>query len=167
MVSVGQLILYYNIVVLETILPLDNLEVCTSINRSVTVISEYHNKTYYYMLLKHLLRYSVKILNKSNTIVTKVLPNTFVFSVLFLSHTLCAYTDSNLQLLFFIYYHLLGSSTRLSNIPFNYQQSWSRNAYVENFYSKKLSKKRGLIEFLIKEQINEELKQVELISFLG
>lgn len=134
MVSVGQLILCYNIVVLETILLLDNPEVCTSINQSVTVICKNHNKTYYYMILKHLLRYSVKILNKSNTIVTKGLPNTFVFSVLFLSHTLYVPIWITIySYFFFIYYHFLGSSMRLSNFPFNYQQSWPRNANVENF----------------------------------
>lgn len=134
MVSVGQLILCYNIVVLETILLLDNPEVCTSINQSVTVICKNHNKTYYYMILKHLLRYSVKILNKSNTIVTKGLPNTFVFPFSFsLTLCICLYGLQSIVTFFFIYYHFLGSSMRLSNFPFNYQQSWPRNANVENF----------------------------------
>lgn len=140
MVAVGQLILYYNIVVLETILLLDNPEVCTSINQSVTVISKNHITSYYYMILKHLLRYSVKILNKIDTIVTKVLPNTFVFSVLFLSHTLYVPIWITIYRYFF-YYHFLGSSMRLSNFPFNYYQSWPRNANVENFNTKKLRKK--------------------------
>lgn len=154
--------------VLETILLLDNPEVCTSINQSVTVICKNHNKTYYYMILKHLLRYSVKILNKIDTIVTKVLPNTFVFSVLFLSHTL--YVPIWITIYSYFFFYLLPFSRLIHEtvqLSIQLLVVLATKCKCWKLLKQNAMEKRGLIKFLIKEQINGELKYVDLISVLG